>query len=265
MIGAGAGIGVDSGLPDFRGNEGFWKAYPALGRARMNFEAAASPATFMRDPRLAWGFYGHRLQLYRDTVPHEGFAMLRAWSDCKPYGGYAFTSNVDAQFQRAGFEPSRVQECHGSIHHLQCMRCCSDSLWPAAERLPDHLPGFIDTDACRWIGDLPICPKCAGLLRPNILMFNDYAWIPRRAAVQRANLDVWLSRVERPVVIEIGAGLQVPSVRSFTAFVQRTLGAKLVRINPRDGSVSRLDDVSLPVGALRGLRLIDSALRLGAA
>lgn len=65
IIAAGAGMGVDSGLPDFRGVGGFWQAYPALGRAKIRFEEIASPATFERDPTLAWGFYGHRLNLYR--------------------------------------------------------------------------------------------------------------------------------------------------------------------------------------------------------
>ena len=77
LITAGAGMGVDSGLPDFRGAQGFWRAYPALGRARIAFERIASPAAFESDPGLAWGFYGHRLNLYRATVPHDGFHLLR--------------------------------------------------------------------------------------------------------------------------------------------------------------------------------------------
>ncbi len=68
LITAGAGMGVDSGLPDFRGNSGFWKHYPALGKLRMNFTDIANPAAFRDNPRLAWGFYGHRLKLYRDTL-----------------------------------------------------------------------------------------------------------------------------------------------------------------------------------------------------
>ena len=48
IITAGAGMGVDSGLPDFRGPEGFWRAYPALGRAGMHFEDVASPQTCRR-------------------------------------------------------------------------------------------------------------------------------------------------------------------------------------------------------------------------
>ena len=53
LITAGAGFGVDSGLPDFRGTQGFWRAYPALGRARIPFEAIANPAAFAHDPQQA--------------------------------------------------------------------------------------------------------------------------------------------------------------------------------------------------------------------
>ncbi len=70
VIASGAGMGVDSGLPDFRGNEGFWQAYPALAKAHLDFMEVASPQTFERDPLLAWGFYGHRLKLYRNIRPH---------------------------------------------------------------------------------------------------------------------------------------------------------------------------------------------------
>ena len=112
-------MGVDSGLPDFRGNQGFWKAYPALGRKGMGFYDAASPATFVRDPHLAWGFYGHRLALYRATEPHPGFALLRDWAQRLPrlvHGLFVFTSNVDGQFQKAGHDPARLVEVYGQAH-----------------------------------------------------------------------------------------------------------------------------------------------------
>src|SRR6476620_7058110 len=91
LIAAGAGMGVDSGLPDFRGNEGFWRAYPALAKANLNFAEVASPRTFEQDPSLAWGFYGHRLELYRKTVPHAGFHILQRWAERMPLGTRVFT------------------------------------------------------------------------------------------------------------------------------------------------------------------------------
>ncbi len=121
LIGAGAGMGVDSGLPDFRGPEGFWRAYPPYAKLGLRFEAIANPAHFRNDPPLAWGFYGHRTNLYRQTTPHEGFAILRRWGERMKHGAFAFTSNVDDHFARAGFDPDRIVECHGSIVWRQCL------------------------------------------------------------------------------------------------------------------------------------------------
>ena len=155
VIAAGAGMGVDSGLPDFRGNTGLWKAYPALAKAGLDFTRIASPRTFDADPTQAWGFYGHRLGLYRNTVPHEGFAILRRWSERMTAGAFVFTSNVDGQFQRAGFPDSEIYECHGSIHSLQCTRPCSEDIWTAGALNP-----VVENDSCRWLGELPTCPRC---------------------------------------------------------------------------------------------------------
>jgi NAD-dependent SIR2 family protein deacetylase len=73
FITAGAGMGVDSGLPDFRGNSGFWKAYPPIAKLGLSFSEMANPKWFDQKPEMAWAFYGHRLNLYRATVPHRGF------------------------------------------------------------------------------------------------------------------------------------------------------------------------------------------------
>jgi NAD-dependent SIR2 family protein deacetylase len=253
IIAAGAGMGVDSGLPDFRGNEGFWKAYPALGRVEINFYEAASPQTFHRDPRLAWGFYGHRLALYRNTVPHAGFQILQDWAVAMPQGSFVFTSNVDGQFQKAGFAPERVVEVHGSIHHLQCLRSCSQGTWPADAFQPE-----VDHDACRLINELPACPHCGAMARPNILMFGDDGWIEQRQAEQMKRLQAWLAQVERPLVIEIGAGTAVATVRHFSHQMLLSWGGRLIRINPTEAQVPTARDVGMAAGALEALRAVDS-------
>jgi NAD-dependent SIR2 family protein deacetylase len=121
VVTAGAGMGVDSGLPDFRGDKGFWNAYPMYERLGINFVGAANPANFEGDPAFGWGFYGHRTNLYRETEPHEGFQLLQTWCDEFYQDSFVITSNVDGQFQKAGYREDQILEVHGSIHHLQCL------------------------------------------------------------------------------------------------------------------------------------------------
>ncbi|MDE2371930.1 MAG: NAD-dependent deacetylase [Burkholderiales bacterium] len=258
LIGAGAGMGVDSGLPDFRGPEGFWRAYPALGRRGLQFHEVAHPGTFETDPALAWGFYGHRLAMYRSTRPHAGFDILRRWGESRLLGYGVFTSNVDGQFQRAGLDEARMAECHGSIHHPQCSRPCSDATWPA-----DAFTPVIDEARCALIGEPPTCPRCGAIARPNILLFGDADWVGGRYGHQQARLRRWLDDAGRLVVVELGAGTAIPSVRHFSheALIER--GAVLVRINPREPLVPlvpRSRDVSIAAPALATLRAIDAAL-----
>lgn len=253
---AGAGMGVDSGLPDFRGDAGFWNAYPALGRAGLRFAQVASPRTFQTDAALAWGFYGHRLDLYRRTPPHAGFQILRTWGRRMPHGAFVFTSNVDGHFQRAGFDEDVVHECHGSIHWLQCLvPCCRQ-----ASPVDDTRRIVVDAEHCRWIGQLPTCPDCGSPQRPNILMFDDFGWLSARYDTQRARLRGWLERVQRPVVVELGAGTAIPSARNFSHAVLHHHGGRLVRINPREPQVPTPNDVGLAMGALAALAAIDHAL-----
>lgn len=258
VVAAGAGMGVDSGLPDFRGNQGFWRAYPALGHAGLSFTAIASPASFERDPHLAWGFYGHRLALYRRTEPHAGFGLLRRWGERMHHGAAVFTSNVDGRFQRAAFSGLPLHECHGSLHWLQCLRGCGENPWPADALTPD-----IDEAQCRWRGELPACPGCGGLARPNLLMFGDWGWAGARYDAQAAGLAAWLARVERPVVIEIGAGTDIPSVRHFGQQVLTEHGGQMLRINPREPAIAPAFGVGLACGAAEALMALDERLGMG--
>jgi NAD-dependent SIR2 family protein deacetylase len=250
LVCAGAGMGVDSGLPDFRGDEGFWRAYPPYARLGLRFEELADPRHFASDPWLAWGFYGHRLAMYRQTVPHGGFRLLHKWGAAMPGGVRVFTSNVDGQFQQAGFE--QVAEAHGSIHHLQCVDGCRDDIWSA-----DRLAVRVDEKTMRAVAPLPSCPHCAALARPNILMFGDFGWVPRRSQAQLAELTAWRRRNRAVVVIEIGAGQAVPTVRRQAELASAATGA-LIRINPREPAVRHGRGVSLAAGALETLTTLDA-------
>ena len=248
VITAGAGMGIDSGLPDFRGAHGFWRAYPALGRAGLSFEDMANPRAFRDNLRQAWGFYGHRLNLYRGTDPHIGFQKVLDLGKQFPGGFFVFTSNVDGQFQKAGFPEDRIVECHGSIHFLQCLNACRPDVWKA-----DSLAPQIDEPSCRLLSLPPACPSCGSPARPNVLMFGDGEWVGRRTRQQILAFREWFQSVSRPVALEIGAGESVPTVRNFG----EALGCPLVRINPQEWEVCQdKNDVGWPIGAKEGLGLL---------
>ena len=254
LVCAGAGMGVDSGLPDFRGSTGFWQAYPAFARLGLRFEQLANPAWFARDPHLAWGFYGHRLNLYRATTPHAGFERLRRWAAAKRGGGFVFTSNVDGQFQTAGFADDRIAECHGSVHHVQCAVPCGGDIWPA----PPAAAIRVDGDTMRAADPLPRCPRCGGVARPNVLMFGDPYWLDPRTGAQLDRYQRWLRNLEGAAlaVVECGAGSAVPTVRRESERVARRDGVTLVRLNPREPEVPR-GHIGLAVSAGEGLRRLD--------
>lgn len=254
VVTAGAGMGVDSGLPDFRGDRGFWKAYPPYEALGISFVEAANPAHFEDDPAFGWGFYGHRAALYRATVPHDGFRILRSWIDRFRLDAFVVTSNVDGQFQRAGFDELGVLEVHGSIHHLQCTTPCTDAIWPNREDVPVDL-------ATMRAGRVPRCPRCGEVARPNILMFGDYAWVPDRAHAQRRRFEAFRDGLgDAPLaVVELGAGTAIPTIRMTSEELGARPGARVVRVNPREGAIDA-PHVSMASGALDALRAIDRAL-----
>lgn len=255
IVAAGAGMGVDSGLPDFRGDSGFWRAYPLYQRLGLSFADAANPEQFERDPSFGWGFYGHRTNLYRQTVPHGGFTLLLSWIERFNLAAYVATSNVDGQFQKAGFPEESILEFHGSIHHLQCTRPCCDRIWENRET-------FRIDEASMRADHVPLCSRCGSAARPNILMFGDYGWIEERTRRQQERFRSFLARQsgKKIVVVELGAGTAIPTVRAMSERIGGFSQARVIRINPREPQISS-PHLSLPCGALEGLRGIDAFLK----
>jgi NAD-dependent SIR2 family protein deacetylase len=258
IITAGAGMGVDSGLPDYRGNEGLWRAYPRLKHLGLSFEEAANPAWFGKDPKLAWAFYGHRQALYRQTKPHRGFALLKEWGEAKPDGHFTYTSNVDGQFQCAGYDPQRLVECHGNIHRYQCCEPCNERIWQDTSEDLD-----IDMETFEARGPLPRCPECGGIARPNVLMFYDWDWLGSFRIEQERRLRNWvdmlLTKDASVAIVELGAGKSLAAIRNASERLTRQLNGKLVRINPRDAEGPK-GAISIALPALEALERIERSL-----
>jgi NAD-dependent SIR2 family protein deacetylase len=117
----------------------------------------------------------------------------------------------------------------------------------------------IDETQFRARDPLPRCPKCGSLARPNVLMFNDWDWIPHRTRGQSERFRRWLEGLSRNgsslAVVELGAGKAVATVRMTSEGVARGERATLIRINPRDYDVPA-GHIAIPCGAGDGIRRV---------
>lgn len=258
---SGAGMSVDSGMPDFRSKHGFWKEYPVYEEQKLDFCDIAQPTWFDKDPHLAWGFYGHRLNMYRKGKPHIGYNFLRKLSLSKDY--FVVTSNVDGFFQKAGFDTERIWEIHGSIHHFQHhngLEYYKDGKWHTTPIIPgDKYRIEVDPKTCRALGELPR-DECGTLLRPNVLMFVDFGWHPEREAWQQENFHVWKAEVDlsKLVVIEVGAGMTIPTIRCIGTHLLEVYGGNLIRINPDEHRT--LSGIGIPLSAKDALGRLGSLM-----
>jgi NAD-dependent SIR2 family protein deacetylase len=178
--------------------------------------------------------------------------MLKQWGESKPLGYFIFTSNIDGQFQKAGFPEDRILECHGSIHHLQCAKPCGRLIWSAGSLAID-----INMETIQATSPLPRCVKCDSVARPNVLMFGDSGWIEDRSDEQYALYLSWLRerKGKRIVAIELGAGTAIPTVRVECERHASTL----IRINPREPETPS-NGIPIASGGLAALRAIDECL-----
>ena len=240
LIGAGAGMGVDSGLPDYRGTLGYWTNNP-------EWEDLASGQWFLDRPEHAWEVMREKTSWFARAEPHLGYDALRSMAGRMSRGAHVYTSNVDAHFARAGFHRDNILECHGSMFYLQCAAMCSRDVWYRQDlaQLVDHsLP-------------IPVCPRCQKIARPNVLLFGDNLWTCSRHVEQMKHYLEWRDSLEgaRVVVLEIGAGSTIPSVREQCELVSERYDATLVRINPFESECP--EGIGIPLGACAALTQLD--------
>ncbi|MGT0191447.1 Sir2 family NAD-dependent protein deacetylase [Burkholderia pyrrocinia] len=162
-----------------------------------------------------------------------------------------FTSNVDGQFQKAGFDEKRILECHVSIHRLQCSRPCSPDTWSA-----DYLDPEVNEEHCGLVSALLRCPKCGGVARPNILMLNDDDWNDYAVRRRRMRFEAWLLSVERMVVVELGAGRTISTVRNLSEWS----GPHVIRINADEYGIEPKTGIGIRGCALDVLRQLDESI-----
>lgn len=216
VIGAGAGMSVGSGL----------RAYCGLaGRYEETDVFHASAEQFDIDPQKAAERARAHLEEQAAAVPHAGYSALLSLSMELPYGAAVIITNVDGMFARVGFtDPTRtpMYEVHGNLAWSQCLYGCDT---PAV--FPSRAPE----------GGVTVCPTCHRVARPNPLMFADFAFNDTRRARQWNTLGEWFDRLPETanvVVLEVGAGTTVPTIRRKCETFVHTNRWPLIRVNVDD-------------------------------
>jgi NAD-dependent SIR2 family protein deacetylase len=260
LITAGAGMGVPGNLGTFRGKAaGVW---PPLEELNLRFTDLSCPNRFSDDdkygPGLAWAFWKWRFCAYTGTKPHSGYHLLKKWCDTKK-SHFVFTSNIDGHFERAGFE-GLVNECHGTVKYMQCTRerqSCPklNDHWLADVTQIQNLE--VDPVTHKVTSKLPSCPGCGGVARPVVMMFGDWLVLDTIMNEQQKRQSAWRQEMKENnyslCVIEIGAGVAIPTVRYHSEEITRAFKCPLIRINPENPEIERaaknVEHVSLPGGA----------------
>ena len=200
----GAGISAESGVPTFRDAQtGLWAKYDP--------QELATPQSFRRNPKLVWDWYAWRRELVAAAEPNPGHFALAEIERRVPQFTL-ITQNVDSLHQKAG--NIAVIELHGNISRIKCYE---------EDKIVDH---WQEPD-----GDgLPRCPRCGGMLRPDVVWFGEM--LPAAALQQAINAsrsaDFFLT-IGTSGIVQPAASLPFEAIEN---------GAIAVEINPSETSLS---------------------------
>ncbi len=162
----GAGISAESGIPTFRGPEGYW----TIGSKSYHPQEMATYGMFLQKPLEVWKWYLYRLGICEAAVPNSGHKAIVAMEQLFQDRFTLITQNVDGLHLRAGSSMARTYQIHGNIQYMRCHKACSSVLYP----IPKELRGrekespLTQSDAA-----LLICPTCGSITRPHVLWFDE--------------------------------------------------------------------------------------------
>jgi len=140
----GAGVSVESGIPDFRSPGGIWAKYPP--------EVYGTIDAFREDPERFWTFYLELARLCSNAKPNAAHAALARLEERKLIEGI-ITQNVDGLHQAAGSK--NVIELHGGADALVCIECRA--------RRAEKIAALAGPPRC----------ECGAILKPDVVLFNE--------------------------------------------------------------------------------------------
>jgi NAD-dependent deacetylase len=171
LVITGAGVSAESGIPTFRGKDGYWRN---LDPAKL-----ATPEAFARDPKLVWDWYRERRQRIRNAQPnaaHAAIAKLAKHAD----EFLLVTQNVDDLHARVGFAKEKIVQIHGDIFATRCSPCDFSYAGSGGPPEPPLDQAVLQRRRLRSIAatsenhvDLQHCPECDAFMRPGVVWFGE--------------------------------------------------------------------------------------------
>lgn len=227
VIGAGAGASIASGI-DYADRVKFQKQFPGL--VAKGFGDYWSMIGADVTPTEQWAYLSqHILSMRFDTPSHGTYEALRRLVGDTPH--FVLTSNVDGQFEKAGFDPKLIVTPQGDFALLQCSHC--RSTWPSRPAM-EQIAATVNHETCECDEALvPTCETCGRPAEPHV---NGGSWFvhEKHDAQWKAFYDfLSANRDKNVVLIDIGSGFNTPGVVRFRLdkFAGALPHATLVRLN----------------------------------
>ena len=218
LIITGAGVSAESGIPTFRGKDGYWRNLDPI--------KLATSEAFARDPELVWQWYRERRQSIRNAKPnaaHEAIARLAQRAD----EFLLVTQNVDDLHERAGVAKAEMVQIHGDIFVTKCSHCDFEHEHPPS-------PGYGAAGAQEeQQNGVPRCTKCDALMRPGVVWFGEP--LPTR---ETERVKTYLQRDSCGVVIVAGTTATFGYIIDWALRASRR-GGSLIEVNPEETPLSR--------------------------
>ena len=219
----GAGISAESGIPTFRGKDGYWRNYDPMKLASID--------AFYENPRLVWEWYQDRRRGMLAAEPNAGHYAIAEIERRK--SAAVLTQNIDGLHQRAGSR--RVTELHGSIMRTKCTEC-----------------DFMEDAASDYAALPPKC-RCGANLRPDVVWFGEDlpqdAW--RLAVAESKSCDV---------MVIAGTSLEVSPANMLPHYAAQN-NALLIEINPQDTAMSGMMDLCVRERSAAALPMLAEIVR----
>jgi len=178
----GAGISAESGIPTFRGPEGYW----TVGAEEYHPMEMATNRMFRQRPWAVWQWYLYRASVCAAARPNRGHEILVELEQQFQDRFLLITQNVDNLHLVAGNSPARTYQIHGNIFQMRCFKACRQQLYPLPVGLWPREKHALLTDKEK---QMLTCPDCGGIARPHVLWFDecyDEAYFRFESALKRA-------------------------------------------------------------------------------